>query len=516
MIIEKLSEDLKKFKSAPFLFIGSGFSRRHINLENWKTLLKKFCIDNEQDFSYYNSKANSKLDLVAEYMAIDFHEFWYKAEKFKESRILASDTSYINAIEDPLKYEISNYIKSKTIDCDYELKQELELLKTISIDGIITTNWDLLLENLFPDFKVFVGQGDLLSSLSLGIGEIYKIHGTVNHPPSLILTQTDYDNFNIKNPYLAAKLLTIFLEHPIFFIGYSLSDENIREILKQISFCLSENGIKNIENSLFFIEPIFDNSEDTYEKTVISINDKDKNLSISLPITLIKAKDYSKIYSALSKYKRKLSVKQLRLIKENIYEIVRDNDPKGRVSLIDPNSDINEVDFVMGVALKNDLTNLGYTIPEIHEILEDILLDNKNYDYSKIVELTLDKLRPPYPMFKYLRMGDYLNDNNISIKPISLKIRNILEKDFLDKKQTIRSYNYLKKEKISYDYTLNCDLLIACIIKNGVDSINLKKLKEMLVELFKTNPELSRDSRFKKMVLVYDWLRYYMCFRINV
>ncbi|MBN1469362.1 MAG: SIR2 family protein [Fusobacteriaceae bacterium] len=512
MITEKLSEDLKSFKSAPFLFIGSGFSRRHIKLEDWKTLLKKFCIDNNQDFSYYNSKANSKLELVAELMAVDFHELWYKDDRFKENRLIASKTDFINVIEDPLKYEISNYIKLKTIDCDYELKDELELLKNIAIDGIITTNWDLLLENLFPDFKVFVGQSDLLSSLSLGVGEIYKIHGTANYPPSLVLTQNDYNNFNIKNPYLAAKLLTIFLEHPIFFIGYSLSDENIKEILKQISFCLSENGVKNIENSLFFIEPIFDNSDDTFEKTVISINDKDKNLSISLPITLIKAKDYSKIYLALAKYKRKLNVKQLRLIKENIYEIVRDNDPKGRVSLIDPNSDINEVDFVMGVALKDNLTNLGYTLPDIHEINEDILFDNKKYDYEKIVSLTLNKVHHNFPKYKYLRLGNFFDETINLIKEPPKKVLNNLKKSILESRTTGKFYDYCKKDKIVYNYSYNCDLLMAHIQKNGAKTIDLEKLRNFLKIKFQDDV-IKNESNFKKMVVIYDWLKYYEIFK---
>ena len=45
-----------------------------------------------------------------------------------------------------------------------------------------------------------------------------------------------------KNPYLAAKLLSIFIEHPIIFIGYSLDDENIRSILCSISAMMSKDS----------------------------------------------------------------------------------------------------------------------------------------------------------------------------------------------------------------------------------------------------------------------------------
>jgi hypothetical protein len=33
---------------------------------------------------------------------------------------------------------------------------------------------------------------------------------------------------------LAAKILIIFLEHPVIFLGYSISDKNIENVLKAI------------------------------------------------------------------------------------------------------------------------------------------------------------------------------------------------------------------------------------------------------------------------------------------
>ena len=57
--------------------------------------------------------------------------------------------------------------------------------------------------------------------------------------------KTDDISFEKKNPYLAAKLLTIFTEHPIIFIGYSLTDENILKILNSIAQCLTSDNLQD-------------------------------------------------------------------------------------------------------------------------------------------------------------------------------------------------------------------------------------------------------------------------------
>ncbi|MGO9789150.1 MAG: SIR2 family NAD-dependent protein deacylase [Solirubrobacteraceae bacterium] len=102
------------------------------------------------------------------------------------------------------------------------------------IDGVITTNFDPLLEMLFPQFRVFVGQEELLFEDLMSVGEIYKIQGSHEEPDSLVLTKEDYERFGRENPVLAAKLMTVFVEHPVVFLGYSLSDPNVAAILQAI------------------------------------------------------------------------------------------------------------------------------------------------------------------------------------------------------------------------------------------------------------------------------------------
>ena len=61
-----------------------------------------------------------------------------------------------------------------------ELRAELVALSSTVIDAVVTTSWDPLLERLFPDFQVYVGQNATIRADLMGVGELYKIHRVNN------------------------------------------------------------------------------------------------------------------------------------------------------------------------------------------------------------------------------------------------------------------------------------------------------------------------------------------------
>jgi len=174
--------------AGPFLFVGSGFSRRYLGLESWAELLQRFC-DGIREFGYYSTKANGDLPRAASLMAHDFNELWWSDDRFAESR--DRHKKDMRAEASALKLEIATYLNQ--IDLKQAgaegLEAEIAALKGLHVDGIITTNWDLLLEELFPDYRSFVGQEPLLFANPQSIAEIYKIHGCASDPESLVLTE---------------------------------------------------------------------------------------------------------------------------------------------------------------------------------------------------------------------------------------------------------------------------------------------------------------------------------------
>lgn len=345
---EELLSHLEQFHTAPFLFVGSGLSRRYLGLEDWEGLLRRFAGLTERPYEYFRSSADGIYPAIAAEIARELHGVWWQSPTFQDSR----DTYRSDAKnrESALKIEISKYLEDVTINetINAELRNELDLLTAATVDGVITTNWDLLLENIFPSFEVYVGQDELLFSASYGIGEIYKIHGCCSKPNTLVATETDYERFEKRNAYLAAKLLTVFAEHPVIFLGYSLNDENVSGILQSIALCLTSENINQLRDRLVLVR--WDPDEENYrweDSTIVTYG-------FSIPVKTITISSFIPIFDCLASLQRKFPARILRQLKEHVYELVHDNDPKDRLHVmdIDDDTDTSKIKVVYGVGLK--------------------------------------------------------------------------------------------------------------------------------------------------------------------
>lgn len=148
MFQDLFKQHIAKFSTVPFLFIGSGFSRRYLNLPAWEDLLKEMVIRLElpKPYDYYRANAANDLPTIASLMGEDFNEKWWNDDLYRDSRAeFAKDA--LSRLS-PLKYEICKRLKENSQIIQSEiLEHELRLLKKVNIDGIITTNWDRLIED---------------------------------------------------------------------------------------------------------------------------------------------------------------------------------------------------------------------------------------------------------------------------------------------------------------------------------------------------------------------------------
>lgn len=398
---DQLEAHLKKFASPPYLFVGSGIARRYLGLEDWPGLLKKQCELHGLDYGFLSSSAKGDLPALASGMAKELHPKWWKEKKYQDSRDQFSNMATTD--ESALKFEIAKYIAAAgTVTENETLAAELELFKNVVADGIVTTNWDGLLEALFPDYAVYVGQEALLFAQIQGIGEIYKIHGSYTDPNSLVLTSSDYDEFHLRNPYLASKLLTFFVENPIVFLGYSLTDKNILDIIHSILRCLSPKNVEMLADRLVFVQWNGNSKEDRFERTILS------NDGRTLPVFQVTTADMSSVLEALTRIKRKIPAKILRMLKKQVFDLVHTTSPSERVYVqdIDDTTDLNAIEVAIGVGIQERLRDKGYTALSRSDIVRDVLFNNGGYRADQIVRDTLPELlkKTKYvPVFKYLK-----------------------------------------------------------------------------------------------------------------
>jgi len=516
----ELTKNLNRYQTVPFLFVGSGLSRRYLGLENWEDLLRKFSSQININFGYYLTTADGDMPRAAKLLAKEFADYWWKSDDFRECREQFDDHHW--KIDIPLKIEISNYMNessSKFVN-DPNIQVELKIFKNITINGIITTNWDTLLERLFPDFDVFVGQEELLFSQPQSVAEIYKIHGCCSRPDSLIVTDSDYEKFKGRNSYLAAKLLTIFIEHPVIFMGYSLSDDNILDIFTSMSACLGEENLNKLKDRLFFVEwDSEDEGNEIYPRLITTGEGK------NIPLTVIRTKSFIPIYEALQTIKRKFPAKQLRLMKEQLYELVTTNDPNNKIYVmdIDDQTQSSDIEFVIGIGAIAKISKVGYKGIEINNLFEDIVFNTGGYHAEDIVRETLPELkkgRKYLPIFKYLKAAGYLDDNtrynslNHNVKNL---LDNILEEGFSYFSQAVKSYAKKQPEiqdigNIAnlckyYDYTH----VLHVIHLLRLEQLSTNELHKFLVDHFDllySDKQFDKTS-FRRLICLYDWMYYY-------
>ena len=106
---------------------------------------------------------------------------------------------------------------------------------------IVTTNLDNLFEKAADQLGVpyFVIRRDKdIAFLTQEKNTIIKIHGSISEPDTLVITTSDYDNYDITHPGIIDFLTSLFSRKTFLFIGYSLRDEHFRRILSTVNHYL--------------------------------------------------------------------------------------------------------------------------------------------------------------------------------------------------------------------------------------------------------------------------------------
>jgi hypothetical protein len=319
----------------PILFIGSGFTKRYAGGPSWEELLRNLasgCPLIEKDFAYYKQAYKGDLKKIGSVFSDLYQEWAWNQGKSKFPTQYFTET-YSSDIF--IKHTIAELLKDlgpkggKGSYGSPELDAEIAALKAISAHAVITTNYDEVIEPLFPDYERVIGQ-QILRKPYLAIGEIFKIHGCISDPLSIVVNDADYKRFHEDQKYLSAKLLTYFVEHPLVFIGYRAEDSNIKAILYDVDRMVRAN---------FQLVPNIYVLEWDPETTEASYPARDKVLSVAVDTTIriksITTSSFEWVFKAFGQAGdlERINTKLLRALMARAAELVRCNIPKKHIEI---------------------------------------------------------------------------------------------------------------------------------------------------------------------------------------
>lgn len=214
--IDFLAEELQNQKLV--IFVGAGVSMNS-GLPSWGSLVK----------------------IYAEYMGIE-------KEDYNPEEMLEIPEKFYNHFGKIKYYDILE----KNFKSNHEPNFIHKDLNRLNLDYIITTNYDNLIEaelNESNEYDVITKDEELAYSKSKKM--IIKMHGDIENR-NIVLKKSDYDKYEQNFPLITTFVKSLFTTNTVLFIGYSLNDINIKDIMKWISDILNEDFRKvylvNLEN----------------------------------------------------------------------------------------------------------------------------------------------------------------------------------------------------------------------------------------------------------------------------
>lgn len=505
-IIKRLQTE----KRIPYLFIGAGFTRRYIkNSYKWDELLNElskiigipsFVINNLR-IEYRKTMSEGMVNqMIATYLSSQLMNKIknnnYEDIFTQEDIELLNDKGY-----DAFKYLVAklthiNKIPSQKEFADEKYKiTELTMFKKLknNIPAIFTTNYDQLIELLFSnEYVKFTKQSDYFYNDNFNYAEIYKIHGCVNDPNSIIITKDDYDSFKEKNHLTTSKLLQVLSSNPIIFIGYSMQDEDINEIINNLIDCLDGEKLKQLEKNLVLI------SWTPHLKKFIETKKEFKLKNKTINLSVIETDNYTQLFSELAQFKPMASPIEIRKYKKMIAGLINSNDKKLKYYVVNVNSNLpSDNDKVVSIVAKSPKSVERYNSDDI---IIDYLKDNPSISGIELLKWTQAYFNAKYwiPLYFYIDINK--EKTLIGFKKEKEHQFDALKKS-LQKFPSISSIEQIDFVGLKREKSLNSmmKLLIDDESQCGV-------VKNKLKELLKNNSDIVKLSEFRKCVTLVSYL----------
>lgn len=493
--------DLMADYAAPYLFIGSGFSRRYINTPDWETLLR--IIANKYGVNLNLLMLECKDETKPR--GINYPKLGSKVNEKLEIEKVSADPLYDFRSITAIKEEIVTLLHNAHLTCDLNNPELLvfnELLSKVS--GVITTNYDLLIERLTEnmDYQAYIGQNSLITKNLSFSEEIYKIHGCVTERESLVISEQDYRKFENRQKYILGKLTVLFAEYPLIFIGYSVEDENIRSILKDLMVSLTYEELKLVSEKWLFVEYKKDEHDLMIKERIIELEDGSR-----LIFNCVETDNYLELYKKLLKINFRLPLQRrvIKYMKKMLLEY--ELKPNSKI-FVQPSENIEEAieAFKEGktVSLSFGKTTVFLDL-NLFDLMRDVIFEDRS-EYNKETKGFVEQFKKYirgsyYPRYRYFTSSE-------------------LDEYGIDQMDT-SDINYVYNKSINDDYKTSPELdhqlqYWLREIQLRPESVDIVELQGFLANIFgvrtcmdviKRDFGLKQETNLKKVITAYDVLK---------
>ncbi|MFU0825453.1 SIR2 family NAD-dependent protein deacylase [Clostridium sp.] len=356
------------------MFIGAGFSKAAIGDRtqralNWFELIKNVSEKLELDFPEDKQLIGVSLPELSTMLCKQLQErdgiSYYDAKLIFKTKIC----------------ETSNWLPSEE-----RIKVFREIFDIIEPNWIITTNYDLVLEDILTGQCKSLSPFNYLSAPK-GIIPIYHIHGTRLDKDSIIITQDDYIPLFRPNEYRQSKLAMTIRESTTLVLGYGLGDINVLSALDWSKNIYTEKNEYPYEivQAFWTSSPKENPYRDENGNIIIEISDLQSFLEELVDYLLDKKEEYEIKLQELNNLIGRLDGGDEELIEKFIEE------KEFRINLLDLLSEFeynmiySYIEFftrcINKVWIQTSIDGAFHAYDKYLNIILDIII---NYDYKKM------------------------------------------------------------------------------------------------------------------------------------
>lgn len=303
--------------------------------------------------------------------------------------------------------------------------------------------------------------------------------------------------------------MTIFMEYPIIFMGYSISDPNIQGILGDIVECLPPEKVEVLKKRFVFLDyqPDYKDCEVSTHSLVI----KGKVIEM----TKVVLSDFGILYDVLSIKKAALPVKLLRRFKDELYTFALTQQPGPTMqvaALDDGRIDENMLALSIGLA-STGVYGLARAVNS-EQWYRNIILHDSVYPSDMLLEYVYPELAKQnswkLPVWYYIKNSDFKSELAESKAPHSYD-------EIVSAASIKRNKTAIAGRTAMEIWTDEKDNMFKAIRLLGFlpeDKIDVDQYEQILEMIFEENAnilsslEAPNRSNLNRMIRIFDYFRY--------